>query len=79
MLGMADPGDKQPPHRPIQGDAGDAQPALPAPYPDYIACPHCGEPEVEIWSNEDGASCHTCSRWIEHEVPQDGLTGPGEG
>jgi hypothetical protein len=77
-LAMADPEDKRPPNRPNRGDSGKAELALPAPYPDYIACPHCGELEVEIWCNEDGAYCHACSRWIEHEIPPDCVTGPGK-
>ncbi|GAB4580562.1 MAG: hypothetical protein Fur0022_33040 [Anaerolineales bacterium] len=42
---------------------------LPTPYPEYIPCPHCGEPEVEIWCYEKGRHCHACGGWIEHEVP----------
>ncbi|NUM48624.1 MAG: hypothetical protein HUU38_28285 [Anaerolineales bacterium] len=44
---------------------------LPTPYPEYLPCPHCGEPEVEIWCYESGGVCHACGEWIVHEVPVD--------
>ena len=28
--------------------------------PDYVPCPLCGEPEVEVWSGEKSARCHNC-------------------
>lgn len=43
---------------------------LPDPYPEYVACPSCGEPEVEVWCYEDGTRCHQCGTWIPH-VPGD--------
>ena len=39
---------------------------LPDPFPEYVACPHCGEPEVEVWCYQTGAPCHACGGWIEH-------------
>jgi hypothetical protein len=40
-----------------------------APYPDYVACPHCGEPEVEVWCYEAEARCHNCGQAFEHPLP----------
>ena len=60
-----------PPNHPRKIALGDENLPLPAPYPDYITCPHCGEPEVEIWCNEQGENCHSCGQWIVHEVPPD--------
>jgi transcription elongation factor Elf1 len=31
-------------------------------YPDYLTCPHCGEPEVEVWGCDGPISCHNCGR-----------------
>lgn len=42
---------------------------LPDPYPDYVTCPHCGEPEVEVWCYMRRVRCHNCGGWIEHETP----------
>jgi hypothetical protein len=42
---------------------------LPDPYPEYIACPHCGEPEVEVWCYQAEVQCHQCGQWIKHEQP----------
>ena len=39
---------------------------LPDPYPEYVPCPHCGEPEVEVWCYQTGVNCHRCAGWIEH-------------
>ena len=42
-----------------------------AAYPDYVPCPHCGEPEVEVWPYEKTARCHNCARTFEsHPAPQ---------
>ncbi len=42
-----------------------------AAYPDYVLCPHCGEPEVEVWSYEKTARCHNCAWTFEpHPTPQ---------
>jgi hypothetical protein len=30
-----------------------------------VTCPHCGEPEVEVWCYESTARCHNCGGWIE--------------
>jgi hypothetical protein len=42
---------------------------LPDPYLDYIACPHCGEPEVELWCYQKRVQCHACGQWIDHTTP----------
>lgn len=47
-----------------------AQPRLPgSPYPDYVVCPHCGEPEVEVWCYETVARCHNCGQTFAHALP----------
>lgn len=46
-------------------------PEAAAPYPDYVPCPHCGEPEVEVWCTEKTARCHHCGRTFDHVVPPD--------
>lgn len=50
---------------PPQTDPRTGRP-LPDPYPDYIACPHCGEPEVEVWCYQARVRCHNCGQWIPH-------------
>lgn len=40
---------------------------LPDPFPDYVQCPHCGEPEVEVWCYQKRVCCHNCGHWIAHE------------
>jgi hypothetical protein len=40
-----------------------------APYPDYVVCPHCGEPEVEVWCYQATARCHNCAQAFEHPFP----------
>lgn len=47
------------------------RPEVADPYPDYVTCPHCGEPEVEVWCNEPAAHCHNCGRTFDHPVPLD--------
>ncbi|HEY4687957.1 MAG TPA: hypothetical protein VIK33_01505 [Anaerolineae bacterium] len=42
---------------------------LPDPFPEYVACPHCGEAEVEVWCYQAGVHCHTCGGWIDHARP----------
>ncbi len=42
---------------------------LPDPFPEYVTCPHCGEPEVEVWCYQRGVHCHACGEWLEHETP----------
>lgn len=39
---------------------------LPDPFPEYMACPHCGEPEVEVWCYQAEVQCHQCGQWIQH-------------
>jgi transcription elongation factor Elf1 len=39
------------------------------PYPDYVVCPHCGEPEVEVWCYDPTAQCHACGRTFQHALP----------
>ncbi len=39
------------------------------PYPDYVTCPHCGEPEVEVWCYETTARCHNCGQTFDHPLP----------
>jgi hypothetical protein len=42
---------------------------LPDPFPDYVRCPNCGEPEVEVWCYQSRIQCHNCGEWIDYEVP----------
>lgn len=39
---------------------------LPDPYPDYVPCPVCGEPEVEVWCYQATARCHQCGAVFAH-------------
>jgi hypothetical protein len=39
---------------------------LPNPYPEYLPCPLCGEPEVEVWCNQKRVMCHNCGGWFDH-------------
>jgi len=39
---------------------------LPDPFPEYLICPFCGEPEVEVWCYQEGVKCHNCGGWLEH-------------
>jgi hypothetical protein len=39
---------------------------LPDPFPDYVTCPHCGEPEVEVWCYQTRTRCHRCGAVIVH-------------
>jgi hypothetical protein len=39
---------------------------LPDPFPEYLACPHCGEREVEVWCYETRVRCHNCGQWFDH-------------
>ncbi len=43
--------------------------ALPDPYPEYVTCPHCGEPEVEVFCYETRCRCHHCGQWFDHTPP----------
>ena len=44
---------------------------LPHPYPDYVPCPHCGAPEVEIWCYQAAVQCYNCGAWIENKTQAD--------
>ena len=57
--------DRMPVHRGPPEDS----PPLPDPFPEYVACPHCGEPEVEVWCYQIRARCHACGAWIDHATP----------
>lgn len=39
------------------------------PFPDYVPCPHCGEPEVEVWCYQMLAHCHNCGQTFSHPQP----------
>lgn len=39
------------------------------PFPDYVMCPHCGEPEVEVWCYDVSAQCHACGQAFQHALP----------
>jgi len=39
------------------------------PFPDYVTCPHCGEPEVEVWCYALTATCHACEHTFGHSIP----------
>jgi len=42
---------------------------LQRPFPDYVTCPHCGEPEVEVWCYDSMAHCHACGQTFTHMLP----------
>ncbi len=42
---------------------------LQRPFPDYLACPHCGEPEVEVWCYDLTVQCHACGQGFAHALP----------
>ena len=42
---------------------------LPRPFPDYVSCPTCGEPEVEVWCYDSSAQCHACGQTFQHALP----------
>gem|GEM_PF-6809175 len=44
---------------------------LPTPYPEYLTCSHCGEPEVEVWCFESVVVCHNCGGLILHQPALD--------
>lgn len=64
-----------------------ARPALPEeepllpekPYPDYVTCPHCGELEVEVWSDQKQGRCHNCGQVFDYPLPPAGSSGSGDG
>jgi predicted amidophosphoribosyltransferase len=39
------------------------------PHPEIVKCPFCGE-EVEVWSDEAGASCPKCRRTVSRDGVQ---------
>ena len=39
------------------------------PFPDYVPCPHCAEPEVEVWCHDLSARCHACGQAFAHALP----------
>lgn len=46
---------------------GDALPAMRANAgPDYVPCPHCGEPEVEVWPGAAPVRCHNCGEIVQN-------------
>ena len=44
-------------------------PDLQRPFPDYVTCPHCAEPEVEVWCYDPSAHCHACGQSFAHALP----------
>ena len=53
----------------IRAELSEIDLPLPDPYPEYVECPYCGEPEVEVWCYQLRAQCHVCGGWIEHAPP----------
>src|SRR5262245_57337156 len=43
---------------------------LPDPFPEYVECPYCGEPEVEVWCYQTRVQCHACGCWLPHRPPK---------
>jgi hypothetical protein len=44
-------------------------PDVQRPFPDYVNCPYCDEPEVEVWCYDATAHCHACDRDFQHALP----------
>jgi hypothetical protein len=42
---------------------------LPDPFPEYLRCPHCGEPEVEVFCYQVEVTCHNCGQAFAHARP----------
>lgn len=42
---------------------------LARPFPDYVTCPDCNEPEVEVWCYAVEAKCHNCGHTFDHPLP----------
>ena len=43
--------------------------ALPDPFAEYVACPNCGEAEIEVFCYQTQARCHHCGALIPHAPP----------
>jgi len=43
---------------------------LPDPFPEYLTCPACAEPEVEVFCYQTEATCHNCGHVFPHERPK---------
>jgi hypothetical protein len=43
---------------------------LPSQFPEYLTCPNCGEPEVEVWCYEKEAVCYNCGCVFPHPLPR---------
>jgi rubredoxin len=41
------------------------------PFPDYVICPQCHEPEVEVWCYALQATCHNCGHIFDHPLPSE--------
>jgi hypothetical protein len=63
---MAEP--QQPDERPWRVDPVTGLP-LTDPYPEYICCVHCGEPEVEVYCYQTAVVCHHCGNTLPHVPP----------
>jgi hypothetical protein len=42
---------------------------LPDPYTEYLTCPHCGTPEVEVFCYQTEVACYQCGKIIPHTPP----------
>ena len=42
---------------------------LSRPFPDYVTCPKCHEPEVEVWCYALQATCYNCGHVFAHQLP----------
>ena len=56
----------EPSHTRIDPDSGLS---LPDPFPEYVACPQCGEAEIEVFCYQTEARCHNCGALIPHVPP----------
>jgi hypothetical protein len=65
--------------QPVEVHLFDPESGLPLtdPFPEYLTCPHCGEPEVETWCFQEQVRCHHCGEWFRHCPPQDCQKLPG--
>jgi hypothetical protein len=53
----------------VDGWMGEGGLPLPDPFPEYVSCPHCGEPEVEVWCYQAEVRCHQCGQLLPHRQP----------